>query len=111
MKSVKPFLKQKVTWEKRVGSDRFNDATYAPPVELPARIVVRDRLLRASGTNPRAADGTEKPSTTTVMLEASPEVVLGDKLDGEIVQARTSITGLKGIIGWKCYMEPVYRSS
>lgn len=106
---IRQFLKQKAVWEKRTGTTRGNDAVYAPPVTIRVRKEVRERMLRASDTNPRAADGVEKPSTTTYLSEE--EIGLGDKLDGEIVQARTSITDFSGIIGWTLYMEPVYRSA
>ena len=107
---IRQFLKQTAVWEKRTGTNRFGNATYDPnPVTIRVRKEVRERMLRASDTNPRAADGVEKPSTTTYMSEE--EIGLGDKLDGEIVQARTSITDFSGIIGWTSYMEPVYRSA
>lgn len=106
---IKSYLRQTALWEPRTGTNKGGDATYAAPVTIGVRKEVRERMLRASDTNPRAADGVEKPSTTTYMSEE--EIGLGDKLDGEIVQARTSITDFKGIIGWTSYMEPVYRSS
>ncbi len=107
---IKPFLKQTAVWERRTATSRFNDASYAAPTTIRVRKEVRERMLRASDTNPRAADGVEKPSTTTYLSEE--EIGLGDKLDGQIVQARTSITDISGkIIGWTSYMEPVYRSA
>lgn len=106
---IRQFLKQTALWERRTGTTRGGDAEYAAPVRIRVRKEVRERMLRASDTNPRAADGVEKPSTTTYMSEE--EIGLGDKVDGEIVQARTSITDFDGIIGWTSYMEPVYRSA
>lgn len=106
---IRPYLRQTALWERRTGTNRFGDATYAAPVQIRVRKEVRERMLRASDTNPRAADGVEKPSTTTYMSEE--EIGLGDKLDGDIVQARISITDFSGIIGWNSYLEPVYRSA
>ena len=99
--NLRRFLKGSIEWEQRIGGDDYEGVEYAAPKTIPAHKKLVAREVRGPG-------GTEVRNVDEITVEVLPDVTIGDKADGEIVQARESMTDVRGRTkGYKLYTEPV----
>ena len=100
--NLRRFLKGRVVWERKTGGNDYEGLRYAEPVEIRAHKKQIARQVQGTG-------GTETRNVDEITVIE--DVMIDDKIDGEIVQARTSMTDLRGRTkGYKLYTEPVQRS-
>ncbi len=85
--NVSGWLNQTVSWEAFSSGDDWEGNTYADAVTIPAR--KEARVIETAGPG-----GLEVRQANTIFV--TEDVVVGDKVDGEIVQGRDSGTRLSG---------------
>lgn len=108
---IADYLNQRVLWKRRTGGDDWQGATYSDPVEIPARVEERVRVMGGAG-------GSEVRATNEVTV--AEDVRIGDfinwrDLDPEgsfdEVQTRNSEVDLfGGVEDYVLFFEPVSRS-
>lgn len=92
----KLYLNQTINLETQKAPDKYGNAAYSEPQQIPARKEGHTRLVRS-------ANGETVTSTTTVWTLA--QVLPLDKIDGEIVINTMQMVDKAGnIIGWEIYL-------
>lgn len=92
------WLNQTVSWESLTSTDAWNTPTYGAPSTIAAR--KEESRREASGPG-----GLEIRQGNLVWVEE--DIAVGDKVDGEIVQGRNSLTDMDGItVGYELRTEP-----
>ena len=91
------WLNQRVSWEALTSEDAWEGSTYSDAVTIVARKEEGVREVAGPG-------GLERHQINTVWV--AQDVALGDRIDGEIVQGRTSLTDMDGsIVGYELRTE------
>ncbi len=108
---IDDYLNQRVLWKKRTGGDDWQGVSYAAPVEIPARVEERVRVMGGTG-------GQETRATNEVFV--TEDVRVGDLVDwrpdetGENfdeVQTRNAEVDLFGEVeGYVLFFEPTQRT-
>lgn len=92
------WLNQTVSWQARTVADSWEGDTYANATTIAAR----KQESRREGSGP---GGLEIRQGNTIWV--AEDVAVGDKIDGEIVQGRNSLTDMDGpAVGYELRTEP-----
>lgn len=91
-------MRQTVQFQPKTGTSSTGSTTYGPVQQVKARYVEKMRQIRN-------ASGSEVVSTSEVLMAATPEPKLGDKINGRQVQNRSSIVAKDGtVLAYKAYL-------
>jgi hypothetical protein len=89
--NIQRHLNQSVQWKSKTGSDSWEGDTYGDPIEIPARVEERARVVAGVG-------GAEVRSVTEAYVVA--DVRIGDQVDFgagfETIEARNTEVDLAG---------------
>lgn len=99
MTTIKRFLKQSCSWEKRSPKpDAFGNWTYDPPITLRCR-----KTTKAKQVNNQK----ERTYVDVSVYWTEEEISIGDRLDGEEIMARKNIVGFAGeVVYWESNPRP-----
>ena len=95
---ITQYLNQTAQYEERLDSlDGWGQQSFNPPITIKCRYQTKHKLLKTKA-------GHEFIPVTEYMTEQP--LKLGDRIDGQELQAVESIQDFKRTIGWKGYPEP-----